>query len=134
MTGSSRADLARAVADVVTAVPGVACLVSGPGVEVATQYPGGKVVGVGLTDTETVTVHLVVDAFPAQDVAERAGKAARWALRRAGDQREVFITVTDVDERALSAFSDRPNAVTDGGRATPPREGVLSGSGEGVSR
>ena len=44
-----REDLARAVADAVVGVPGVARLSPGTGVEVATLFPGGKVIGLRLS-------------------------------------------------------------------------------------
>ena len=47
-----REDVARAVADAVLAVPGVAGLSPGTGVEVSTQFSGGKVIGVRLTGAE----------------------------------------------------------------------------------
>ena len=66
-----REDIALAVADAVTAVPGVAELTGGPGVEVATFYSGGKVVGVHLGD-EHIEVHIVADRTPLTAVADGA--------------------------------------------------------------
>ncbi|MGH9067106.1 MAG: hypothetical protein ACRD0J_06415 [Acidimicrobiales bacterium] len=92
----ARAALARAVADAVARVPGVARLSAGGRVEAATQYPGGKIVGVVITGPEVV-VHVVLDRLPVDTVAEPARDAASAALRRLGDEREVEVVVEDLE-------------------------------------
>ncbi len=95
-----REDLARAVADAVTAVPGVSALVSGPGVEVSTLFSGGKVVGLRLS-SDPVEVHIRADRVPLPPVAEAAASAARTVLTAAGDDRSVRVVVVDVVEDAM---------------------------------
>lgn len=96
----TRAELARAVADAVVKAPGVARLSPGPVVEVATVYPGGKVIGVRLADT--VVVHLVAAVLPLRPVAEAATAACRAVLDEAGDERRVEVVIDDVDDSAFS--------------------------------
>jgi hypothetical protein len=95
-----REDLAHAVADAVTAVPGVARLSPGSGVEVSTIYAGGKVVGLRLSG-DVVAVHIVADRVPLQPVADEAAAAARRALTAAGDDRDVNVVIEDVEAAAL---------------------------------
>jgi len=95
-----REDLARAVADAVTSVPGVARLSPGTGVEVATLFAGGKVVGLRLSGT-AVAVHIVADAGPLQAIADEAAAAARRVLMAAGDSRPVNVVIEDVEAAAL---------------------------------
>jgi len=99
-----REDLAHAVAEAVTAVPGVARLSPGSGVEVAALYAGGKVVGLRLSG-DVVGVHIVADRVPLQPVADEAAAAARRALSAAGDDREVNVVVEDVESAALDRRS-----------------------------
>jgi len=101
-----REDLAHAVADAVTAVPGVAGLSPGGGVEVSTLFAGGKVVGVRLAG-EAVEVHLVAGRVPVQEVAQAAADAALRVLRAAGDERGVSVIVEDVVDRAVDRRSTR---------------------------
>ncbi|MFC0531719.1 hypothetical protein [Phytohabitans kaempferiae] len=103
MTGSAR-ELAVAVRDAVSAVPGVGRVGSESTVEVGTQYPGGKVPGVRLVG-DTVEVHLVVDRLPLQPVVRQARAAARVVLSAAGDPRPVTIVVTDVPDDFVLADS-----------------------------
>jgi hypothetical protein len=91
-----REDLARAVADAVTAVPGVARLSPGAGIEVATMFAGGKVVGLRLAG-EVVAVHIVADRTPLPAIADGAAQAARRVLSAVGDDREVRVVVEDAD-------------------------------------
>jgi hypothetical protein len=98
-----REDLARSLADAVTAVAGVASLSGGPGVEVATFFSGGKVTGLHLGDDQ-VDVHVVIDQAPVQVVAEAAAAAALRVLSAVGDSRRVQVIVDDV---ALEAFDRR---------------------------
>ena len=95
-----REDLARAVADAVVDVPGVARLHPGTGVEVATLFPGGKVIGLRLSG-EVVEVHLVADRVPLPPVADEAAAAARRVLAAAGDGRDVRVVVEDVEASAV---------------------------------
>jgi hypothetical protein len=89
------------VADAVTAVPGVAGLSPGSGVEVATLFAGGKVVGLRLSG-EQVEVHIIADQVPLQPVADAAALAARRVLLAAGDERPVHVVVEDVVVEALN--------------------------------
>jgi len=95
-----REDLAVSVADAVLAVPGVAALHPGFGVEVATLFSGGKVVGVRLSG-ETVQIYLTADRVPLRPVAEEAATAAGRVLAAAGDPRPVEIVVADVTTDAV---------------------------------
>lgn len=96
-----REDLAHAVADAVTAVPGVAALVPGPGVEASTQFSGGKVIGLRLS-TDPVEVHIRADRVPLPAVAEAAAMAARTVLAAAGDDRPVRVIVDDIVADSLN--------------------------------
>ena len=100
MTPVRREDLARSVADAVTAVPGVAAMSPGSGVEVATLFAGGKVIGLRL-GPDAVDVHIVADRVPLQPVADEAAEAARRVLAAAGDERSVRVVVEDVMMDAL---------------------------------
>jgi hypothetical protein len=95
-----REDVARSVADAVLAVPGVADLSPGPGVEVATLFSGGKVVGVRLTG-EQVEIHIRADQAPLPPVAEAAAQAARRVLAASGDDRPIQIFVDDITAEAF---------------------------------
>jgi hypothetical protein len=90
-----REDVARSVAEAVTAVPGVAGLTPGPGVEVSTQFSGGKVVGVRLGG-EQVEIHIRADRMPLPPIAAEAIAAARRVLAAIGDERRVLVVVDDV--------------------------------------
>lgn len=96
--------LARAVAGASTLVRGVSRLVGGTGVEAATYYPGGKVVGVVLAP-DVVRVHCVVGRLPLVPVADTLLKMVGAVLTEAGDARPVQVVVEDVEASALaSAF------------------------------
>jgi hypothetical protein len=99
-----REDLARTVADAVLDVPGVAGLTGGPGVEVATLFAGGKVVGLRIGDG-AVDVHLVADRIPLHQVAEDAAAAAQRVLSAVGDPRQVNIVIEDVVAGAIDRRS-----------------------------
>ena len=73
----------------------------GHGVEVATHYPGGRVVGVSLTSETTVVVHIVAERLPLQDLADEVGTVARAALRSCGDDRAVMVFIDDLDVERL---------------------------------
>jgi len=94
-------ELALAVRDAVTAVPGVRQVTAGSVVEVATQYPGGKVPGVRLAG-DTVEVHVVVGRLPLQPVVRQARAAARAVLDGRGDHRPVTVVVVDVVDDAFT--------------------------------
>ncbi|HZM78429.1 MAG TPA: hypothetical protein VFC19_22105 [Candidatus Limnocylindrales bacterium] len=93
---SKAAALAISIADAVSAAPGVRRLTGGDAIEAATQYPGGKVVGVRLA--ETVQIHLVADRVPLPPVGAEAAKAARSVLAKAGDDRPVEVFIDDIEE------------------------------------
>lgn len=95
-----RGRLALTVAAAVDTVDGARRSGDG-GVEVATQYRGGRVVGVRLGDAQ-IEVHVVAEH---PDVAVVAGKiqvAARRALDLVGDRRKVMVFVDDLDVVSLS--------------------------------
>jgi hypothetical protein len=83
----------------VDAVPGARRTV-GAGVAVATQYPGGRVVGIRLKADE-VAVHISVQRFPLAAVADDVRSAARSALAIFGDLRPVTVIVDDLDVTSL---------------------------------
>ena len=91
-----RAVLAAAVATALARVPGVARLSPGTGVEVATQFAGGKVVGVGVRD-DAVVADLVVDRLPVDRVARTARAAAEAALADLGVARRLDLVIDDVE-------------------------------------
>ena len=88
------------MAEAVLAVPGVARLSPGSGVEVATLFAGGKVVGLRLSG-ETVAVHIVADRGPLPAIADEVAVAARLVLAAAGDDRAVTVVIEDVEAGAL---------------------------------
>ncbi len=90
-----RAALAAAIAEAVKAVPGIERLTGGNDVEVATQFAGGKVLGVRLR--ETVEVHVVANKMPLPPVAEKTATAARVVLAQAGDTRPVEVFIDDFE-------------------------------------
>ncbi|MFC6015767.1 hypothetical protein ACFP2T_06140 [Plantactinospora solaniradicis] len=92
---ASPATIAAEVAAAVLAVPGVTRLTPGAGVEVATQFPGGKVTGIRLGDP--VEVHVEVDPVPIAPVAEQIRNAVREVLGRFGRGSSVEVVVEDID-------------------------------------
>ena len=96
-----REDIAQAVADAVRAVPGVAGLSPGTGVEVSTQFSGGKVIGVRLIGDEA-EVHIIADRLPLPPIANEAAAAARQVLRAAGDDRPVVVVIDDIAYDAMT--------------------------------
>lgn len=96
-----REDIARAVAEATLAVPGVASLSPGPGVEVSTQFSGGKVIGVRLTGPQ-VAVHVVADRVPLPPIATAVTEAVRQVLAATGDERPVAVVVDDVAVEAVT--------------------------------
>jgi hypothetical protein len=100
--------LVRAVAACVSSLPGVACLTGGPGVEAATYYRGGKVVGVVVRDGR-MSVHLVANALPIQKVVADVREAITGFLRDQDHGFAVEIVVEDLEVDQLPAeesFSD----------------------------
>jgi hypothetical protein len=93
-------DVARTVADAALAVDGVAGLSPGRGVEVSTQFAGGKVVGVRFTAGE-VTVHIIADQVPLPQVAAEVTVAVRRVLAATGDDRLATVVIDDVVPDAL---------------------------------
>jgi len=94
-------DIARSVADAVLAVPGVAGLSPGTGVEVSTQFSGGKVIGVRLTGEE-VAVHITADWMPLPPIASEVAAAAARVLAAVGDNRPVSVVIDDVVPEAFT--------------------------------
>jgi hypothetical protein len=89
------ATIATEVAAAVLAVPGVIRLTPGTGVEVATQFPGGRISGIRLGDP--VEVHVEVDPVPIAPVAEQIRNAVREVLGRFGRRLSVEVVVEDID-------------------------------------
>ena len=94
-----RGRLALAVAAAVDTVAGVR-RTGGQGVEVATQYPGGRVVGVRLGPDE-VTVHIIAERLPLDTVADAVHAAVGAALAGLGDRRVVAVTIDDLDVSSM---------------------------------
>jgi hypothetical protein len=69
---------------------------------VATQYRGGRVVGVRLSD-EKITVHIVAERMGVAAVAQDVHFAARRALDTIGDRRPLAVLVDDIDLRAWAS-------------------------------
>jgi hypothetical protein len=115
-----RAVLAAAVATALVRVPGVARLSPGTGVEVATQFAGGKVVGVRVRD-DAVVAYLVVDRLPVDRVARAARAAAEAALAGLGVARRLDLVIDDVDLDQLPPTSATGCTSAGGGvPAAPP--------------
>jgi hypothetical protein len=72
----------------------------GTGVEVSTQYPGGRILGVALSDTEVV-VQVIAEALPLEPVVAAVRAAALGALRSLSDSRGVRVAVDDLDVNRL---------------------------------
>jgi hypothetical protein len=96
---SVRGRLAWTVAAAVDQVSGVRRS-GGPGVEVATQYRGGRVLGVGLGETD-ITVHVVAERLPLEPLIRAVRDATLNALRAASDGRGVTVIVDDLDVQRL---------------------------------
>ncbi len=95
----ARGRLAMAIATAVDSVPGVR-RTAGQGVGVATQYRGGSCDGIQLS-TEQVAVYIVANRLPLADVAEDVHRAVRRALEDLDDQRQVTVTIADLDLTSL---------------------------------
>lgn len=96
-----REDVARSIADAVQSVPGVAGLSPGTGIEVSTQFSGGKVIGVRLTGAE-VDVHITADRAPLPPIANEVAAAAHQVLAAVGDERPVTVVIDDVLAEAFT--------------------------------
>jgi len=94
-------DVARSVADAALAVPGVACLSPGQGVETSTQFSGGKIIGVRLIG-DSVTVRIVADRVPLPPVATDVKAAVRAVMSATGDDRPVTVYIDDVAIESLT--------------------------------
>jgi hypothetical protein len=94
-----RGHLALAVAAAVDTVTG-ARRTGGHGVEVATQFPGGRVVGVQLGADE-VAVHIIAERVPLDTIADAVHVAVRAALADVGDRRAVSVTIDDLDVSSM---------------------------------
>ena len=90
-----RGRLALAVAGAVDTVAGVRRS-GGQGVAVATQYPGGRVVGVRLGPDE-ISVHIIAERLPLEVVADAVHAAVGATLAGLGDRRAVTVTIDDLD-------------------------------------
>lgn len=103
-----RGELALVVAAEVDALDGVhrfggsnvATVAGVAGTEIATQYPGGRVLGVQLSPEEVV-VHIVAERLPVHQAADEVVSAGRRALDAAGDSRLVAVVVDDIDVDVL---------------------------------
>lgn len=91
----SRHVVATAVATAVDGVNGARRTV-GAGIEVATQYRGGRVVGVRLGD-HRIETHIVVEGPDVIGVVDNVHASVRQALDSLGDRRAVAVVVDDVD-------------------------------------
>ncbi|MEN3615473.1 hypothetical protein AAH979_39010 [Plantactinospora sp. ZYX-F-223] len=95
VTVADQATVAGKIRDAVLGVPGVTGLTAGTGVEVATLFPGGKVVGIRLGDP--VEVHVGLGPVPIAPVAEQIQVAVRGVLAGFGQQPSVEVVVDDID-------------------------------------
>jgi hypothetical protein len=95
-----REDLAHAAADAARSVPGVARLHHRGPVEISTQFPGGKVLGVRLRP-DAAEVHIVADRGDLRRIAADVAAAVGSVLAAAGEGRPVEVVVADVTPAAL---------------------------------
>lgn len=89
-------DIAQTAAGAATTVPGVARMAPGRWGEAVTYHRGGRSVGVQVRDG-ALSVHVVVDAVPIEEVAERVRRAVAEALTRAGHAVRVDVVVEDIE-------------------------------------
>ena len=97
-------DVARSVAEAALAVPGVAGLSPGRGIEMSTQFSGGKVVGVRLSGDE-VCVRITAERVPLPALAAQVRASTRRVLEAVGDTRAVTVFIDDVTPSALTRRS-----------------------------
>ena len=121
-TTVDRATLAQAVAAGVLAVPGVARLSSGRGVEAATLYPGGKVVGV-VADDQAVRVHVVAGRLPLAPLVQEVRAAVAIVLAGLGAARVVDLVVEDLELDQLPSGAPETMATVAGRPLAPPVPG-----------
>lgn len=121
-TTVDRATLAQAVAAGVLAVPGVARLSSGSGVEAATLYPGGKVVGV-VADDQAVRVHVVAGRLPLAPLVQEVRAAVAIVLAGLGAARVVDLVVEDLELDQLPSGAPETMATVAGRPLAPPVPG-----------
>jgi hypothetical protein len=117
-----RATLAQAVAAGVLAVPGVARLSGGRGVEAATLYPGGKVVGV-VADDQAVRVHLVAGRLPLGPLIQEIRAAVTIVLVALGAARGVDLVIEDLELDQLPSGVPGTMATIAAHPAVPPSAG-----------
>ncbi len=101
--GGRRGRLALAVAEAVDTVPG-ARRSPGGGIEVSTQYPGGRVIGIRL-DAGAVTVHVVAERLPLPELVDAVHAAVLGALEADSEFRTVAVVVDDLDVERLPGAS-----------------------------
>lgn len=93
--GPDPATVAEQVRTAVLGVAGVAGLHPGTGgVEVATQFAGGKISGIRLGDP--VEVHVGIDPVPIGPLAEQIRDAVRTVLATFGQHPSVDVVVEDI--------------------------------------
>jgi hypothetical protein len=126
-----RLELARAVADAVTALPQVRGLAAGPGVEIVTLGPQGRVLGVQ-GDAERVQVAIVAAELPLAPVVAAVAAAAAKVLRAQGDGRRVDVYVTDVSTSALRRLSTPAQSGAGGGLGPLDQPGAHQGPSDPV--
>jgi hypothetical protein len=95
--------VALAVAAAVDTVVGVRHT-GGPGVEAATHYPGGRVIGVRLGGDQIV-VHIIAQRLPLDTVADAVHAAGAATLAGLGERRAVAVRMDDLD---VSSMPDGP--------------------------
>jgi hypothetical protein len=95
-----RGEIALAVAAAVDAT-GFVRRTGGNGVEIATYYAGGKVLGVKLGG-EHVTVHVVALRLPLDDTARVVHVACRHALEQLSLDWPVEVAIDDLDVDGLA--------------------------------
>lgn len=101
---SSRLELARAVAQAVTALPGVDSMTPGPGVPVVTLSAHGQVPGVR-GGGDRVTIAVVAGRLPLAPLVAAVEQTAVAVLAEHGDTRRVDVVIGDVTDAALRAVS-----------------------------
>jgi hypothetical protein len=72
----------------------------GTGIEVATQYRGGRTVGVRLSEA-WVEVHVIAERAEVSAVARAVHEVTREALDAIGDFRAVAVVIDDLDVVSL---------------------------------
>jgi hypothetical protein len=122
LTTVDRATLAQTIAAGVLAVPGVARLSGGRGVEVATLYPGGKVIGV-VADEQVVRVHVVAGRLPLGPLVQELRATVAIVLAGLGAARVVDLVIEDLELDHLPSGAPETMATVAGRPLTPPLPG-----------